>query len=64
LAPESITSDLTEINPIATNDEEPALLVFVTDRSTLQEQRAQIVATAASESSDLGGVPESRSAWN
>ena len=43
---------------------EPALLVFVTDRSTLEEQRAQIVAAAASDRLTWVSLSEVGSAWN
>jgi hypothetical protein len=59
LAPESITSSLAKINPTAASDEAPALLVFVTDRSALEEQRAQIVVAAASERLTWVSYPKS-----
>jgi len=59
LAPESIASDLDAINPTAGSDEEPALLVFVADRSTLEEQRAQIVAAAAGDRLTWVSYPKS-----
>jgi hypothetical protein len=59
LAPESIAPALAKINPTARSDEEPALLVFVTDRSTLEEQRDQIVAAAASDRLTWVSYPKS-----
>jgi hypothetical protein len=59
LAPESIAPDLDAINPTAASDGEPALLVFVADRSTLEEQRAQIVAAAASDRLTWVSYPKS-----
>jgi hypothetical protein len=46
LLPETITSDLADVAPIDAGDLEPALVVFVVDRTTLQAQLAQIVAAA------------------
>jgi hypothetical protein len=46
LLPESITSDLAVVAPAGDSDLEPALVVFVVDRTTLQEQLTQIVAAA------------------
>jgi hypothetical protein len=57
-APESIASALAEITHTAAS-EEPALLVFVTDRSTLEEQRAQIVAAAAGDRLTWVSYPKS-----
>jgi hypothetical protein len=59
LARESIASDLEEINSTAASEEGPALLVFVTDRSTLEEQRAQIVAAATSDRLTWVSYPKS-----
>jgi hypothetical protein len=59
LAPQSIAPDLDAINPTAASAEEPALLVFVADRSTLEEQRTQIVAAAASDRLTWVAYPKS-----
>jgi hypothetical protein len=59
LAPESIAPDLDASIPLALSDEEPALLVFVADRSTLEEQRAQIVTAAASDRLTWVSYPKS-----
>jgi len=58
-APESIAPALAEIDPTAASDAEPALLVFVTNRSTLEEQRAQIVVAAASDRLTWVSYPKS-----
>ena len=59
LTPESITSALAEIDQNAASDERPALLVFVTDRSTLAEQRGEIVAAASSDRLTWVSYPKS-----
>jgi predicted DNA-binding antitoxin AbrB/MazE fold protein len=46
LVPESVAPELTELTTEGEDHEETALLVFVADRSTLEERRTQIVEAA------------------
>lgn len=57
--PEALSSTLAELESTESNQEEPALLVFVLNRSSLEENQAQIVASASNDRLTWVAYPKS-----